>query len=385
MKRVVVLQHRLLHYRVRLFDMLREACKQRDIDLELMHGLASNADKTRNDEGQLPWARVVKNHYFSIGGRELIWQRLPSDLLAADMIVMMQENRILSNYPLLIWRKVSQLRLAYWGHGRNFQSIAPTGFRERWKLLILKQVDWWFPYTSISTDIVVRAGFPREHVSQLDNAIDNSTFEGDLESWSTDEISAERGRLGIPPSGTVAIFCGSLYPDKRLDLMVEAGDILAKRYSEFVLLVLGDGPSTADLRRIAVDRPWLRLLGTRKGRDKALYFRMSSVMLNPGAVGLHVVDAFCAGVVLVTTADALHGPEIAYLEHGINGLICSPSAQAIAGAVTGLIDDPVRMRTIQQGAHQAAGRYTLQSMLNNFVDGLVKALKVSNRRTNRID
>ena len=51
----------------------------------------------------------------------------------SDLIVLIQENRLLSNYPLMIRRWRRGQRLAYWGHGLNFQSKAPNGISERLK------------------------------------------------------------------------------------------------------------------------------------------------------------------------------------------------------------------------------------------------------------
>ena len=38
----------------------------------------------------------------------------------------------------------------------------------------------------------------------------------------------------------------------------------------------------------------------KKGREKAAWFKLASVVLNPGLVGLHILDSFWAGVPMVT-------------------------------------------------------------------------------------
>ena len=98
------LQHRLLHYRTELFKQLRDSLEKAGVELNLVHGQASPAEKIRRDEGELPWATVVKNSFWTVFGRDLIWQHLPSSVHAADLIVLMQENRILSNYPIQLRR-----------------------------------------------------------------------------------------------------------------------------------------------------------------------------------------------------------------------------------------------------------------------------------------
>lgn len=374
MPRVVIVQYRLLHYRVELFERLRRQCESRGIELRLVHGQASDTERIRKDEGVIEWADRVSNRFFSIFGRDLLWQPSSPCMTDADVIVVMQENRILSNYALLLsrlWRR--DRKIAYWGHGRNFQSRSEHGLLERWKALLIARVDWWFAYTSLTVDILLRNGMPADRITNLNNSIDNDGFRRDIAQISRADVTAERLRLGLEPDGPTALFCGSLYPDKRLDVLVEACDQLRSRFAGFALLVVGDGPSMPFMREAAASRPWLRLLGVRKGREKALYFAMSDVMLNPGLVGLHVVDAFCAGLVMVTMKGSLHSPEVAYLENGRNGLLTDDDAASFSSEVIALFEDPHRLERMRRSALADADRYTLDNMVASFADGLEAA------------
>ena len=374
MKKVVICQYRLLHYRTTLFERLRAVCAQRGIDLHLLHGQASRREAAKKDLGSLPWADTVKNRFWELGARDLVWQPLPATLRHADLVVVMQESRILSNYPLLLSRLWSSRKVAYWGHGVNFQSDAPAGLRERWKQLLLTKVDWWFAYTQMTVDIVTKAGYPPEQMTCLNNAIDTGAFKRDLVSVTDADLAAARQELGIALSATVGIFCGSLYPDKKLDFLVEACDRIHSKSPEFHCIVLGDGPSMPILRAAAASRPWLHLLGVTKGVQKALYFRMGAFMLNPGLVGLHIVDAFCAGLVMVTTSGARHSPEVCYLRHGVNGIMTGDSVEEYAQAILALVAEPASLQHYRAAALADADVYTLDNMVAQFVDGIVKCL-----------
>ena len=374
-RKVVILQHRLLHYRLRLFEQLRAACAQRSIDLELVHGQASPREAIKRDEGSLPWATRVHNRYLAVGARDLLWQPFPEQHRDADIVVMIQENRIVSNYALLLSRLWNPRPLAYWGHGRNFQSEAPAGIRERWKAFLLRQVDWWFTYTDLSVRVIEEAGFPLARITSLENAIDTAGFTTDLENCTPEEIEAERLDLGIPACAPVGLFCGSLYPEKKLDLMVKAADRIRDTLPEFHLLVIGDGPSAAEMRDAARIRPWLHMRGIRKGRDKARLFRLAQVMFNPGLVGLHIVDAFCAGLIMATTSTARHSPEIAYLRDGVNGVIAQgDDPRQYAEAVLDILTAPDRLATMRAASLRDSQRYTLDNMVLRFVDGIEQAL-----------
>jgi glycosyltransferase involved in cell wall biosynthesis len=374
MKRVVIFQYRLLHYRTGFFERLRAACAARGIDLHLVHGQASRREAAKKDEGFLPWAHKVENRFWEVGARDWVWQPFPSALRDADLVVVMQESRILSNYFLLMSRLWSPRRVAYWGHGVNFQSDAPTGLRENWKRLMLTRVDWWFAYTEKTVEIVRAAGFPAERTTCLDNAIDNDAFERDLASVTDDQIQTLRQEIDAPAGAPVGLFCGSLYPDKRLDYMIAAGDRIQAELPGFRLVVIGDGPSADVVRTAALSRPWLRWLGVRRGVDKAMWYRVADVVLNPGLVGLHVLDSFCSGTPMITTADARHSPEIAYLKDGENGLVVRGGADRYASAVVDLCRQPERLAAIKAAALRDAGRYTLDNMVTRFAEGIESCL-----------
>lgn len=373
---VVICQHRLLHYRVQFFEDLRRRCNAEGINLELVHGQASEREARKNDEGYLNWARRVNNLILPIFGRDLLWQPLPHDLHKPDLLILMQENRLLSNYVHLIGARSSHgTRVAYWGHGANFQSTSPNGIRERWKRFWLDKVDWWFAYTQSTVEILLQAGFPASRISRLDNAIDNVSFKNAFADVSCDELEVARRSLGIAQGTPVALFCGSLYAEKRLDVLITAAETARKRFPELSLVIIGDGPAKQFVDAAATDRPWIKVLGVKTGREKALYFKLASLILNPGAVGLHVLDSFCAGIPMLTMADARHGPEIAYLEHGVNGLCIDGGIAEYSAALINLLSSPDEIKRLGRAALQASEKYTLANMVSNFMKGITEGLE----------
>jgi glycosyltransferase involved in cell wall biosynthesis len=375
--RVAICQHRLLHYRQAFFERLRSACSERGIELHLVHGQPSPAEALKKDTGQLAWADVMQNRFLRVRGVDVIWQPFPRALRDADLVVLIQENRILSNYPwLLRLRGRPGQRIGYWGHGRNLQSAAPDGLRERWKRWFVNRVDWWFAYTESTRELLQSDGFPAERISVLDNAIDNEQFVADLAAVTPAQIEACRARVGAPPGSPVGLYCGSLYPDKRLDLLIESADLVQARHSGFRLVVIGDGPSRSIITEAATTRPWLHAVGVQRGIDKAMWFRIASAYMSPGAVGLHVLDAFCAGVPMITTVNARHGPEIAYLETGRNGFVVKDDARVFAETLHDLLADATRLARIRAAAADDARRYTLANMVQRFVDGIEACLKL---------
>jgi glycosyltransferase involved in cell wall biosynthesis len=372
--KVTILQHRLLHYRIGLFDKIHAECARRGIELHLVHGQASAQESLKKDTGTIAWAHRVNNRFLHIGGRDILWQPFPEDLRDSDLIIVMQENRILSNYPLMLRGCVGNTKIAYWGHGRNFQSEAPNGVRERWKRAFLTRVDWWFAYTNLTRNILIEHGFPDARITCLNNAIDNDAFVADLEKVDDDMLTRLRADLALEAGAPLGIYCGSLYPDKRLDLLADAADLIHAAVPSFRLAVIGDGPSLPYLESRLAGHDWARCVGMKKGVEKAAYFKCARVVLSPGAVGLHVLDAFCAGLPMFTTANAKHGPEIAYLEHEKNGFVLPDDTKNYAAAVIGLLQNAGQYSAVITAAQQASRCYTLENMALNFVQGIESCL-----------
>jgi glycosyltransferase involved in cell wall biosynthesis len=362
---------------VALFERLRAACAEHRVELHLVHGQASPYEALKHDTGQIAWADTVRNRFLRVGGVDLVWQPYPAALRDADLVVLIQENRLLSNYPwLLRLRTPPRQRVAFWGHGRNLQSTAPEGLRERWKRWFVNRVDWWFAYTDSTRSLLRSDGFPDERISVLNNAIDNDRFVQDLAAVGAASMNSCLERLGAEPGAPIGVYCGSLYPDKRLDLLVAAADLVHAERPDFRLAVIGDGPSRSQLTEAAATRPWLHCVGVQRGADKAAWFRVANAYLSPGAVGLHVLDAFCAGLPMITTRDARHGPEIAYLEPERNGFVVDADPRAIADSYLALLRDAALHQRVRTAAVQDAGRYTLDAMVGNFVTGIERCLQM---------
>jgi L-malate glycosyltransferase len=375
-KTVVVLQYRLFHYRMDLFEKLKARCLENSIDLILVVGNPYVRELAKKDEGYLSWAVKVKNLYFPVGEKkDLCWQPVPRQYSSPDLIVFMQENRLLSNYYWICRRLLGGgVKTAYWGHGRDFQSRAPGGFREQWKRFSLRLVDWWFAYTDISKQHVLDAGFPQSNVTVLNNAIDVRGLRRDWDSISEHDISTVRAACNVTDDSLVGLFCGSLYSDKKLDLLVSASILIHQKLPNFRLIVVGDGPDLPKLKRDLANYDWAICVGAKRGVEKAAYFGISDVVLNPGLVGLHILDGFAMGLPMITTNNAVHSPEIAYMEDGINGLMVDDDPQSYADAVVRVLGNPESLRSFSESALQSSEKYTLEAMVENFVKGFCSAL-----------
>lgn len=146
------------------------------------------------------------------------------------------------------------------------------------------------------------------------------------------ELDALRAELGLG-NGPVGLYVGSLYREKRLDFLLEAGALLAQRLPDFRLIIIGDGSLRDMIEEAANNHVWLHYVGRRINRDKARFLKLADVILNPGLVGLGILDAFVAGIPIITTDCGIHSPEIDYLRQGENGFMTANSIKAYVAQV----------------------------------------------------
>lgn len=370
---VVVTQRRLTHYRVAFFEALRRELDARGIRLVLLHGQPDPDEIKKGDEGMLEWAIRVVNRYWKIGEKYLVWQPIRLDEKTAALVVITQENRILSNYLHIFKRSFGGPKIAFWGHGANLQSRDSGSTKERFKRWTTNRVDWWFAYTQMSADLVTAAGFPGNRITVLNNAVDTSEMLLQRQSVTPEETHALRESLGFGAE-PVGVFVGSLYVDKRLDFLFAAAEAIRREVPDFHLLIVGEGQERDKVQAWCAAHPWARWVGARFGREKVAYVSVAQVMLNPGLVGLGVLDAFVCGVPMLTTNCGIHSPEIAYLENGINGVMTADDLNPYVDASVRLLRDAQALDGLRAGCAASAQEYTVENMAHRFADGIETTL-----------
>ena len=206
----------------------------------------------------------------------------------------------------------------------------------------------------------------------MNNAVDVSQLIEWRKSISPTEIASLRAKLNLHGE-KVGIFLGSLHTDKRLDFLFSAADELQHRLHDFEFIIIGDGPLRNMVLDYATDRPWVHFVGAKHGREKVMYLSLGQVMLNPGLVGLGILDSFALRLPMVTTDCKLHSPEIAYLESGRNGLMVQDSLESFVSGVADIMTNPALRASMADACEDDSTLYSIDSMSNNFCDGILKA------------
>lgn len=149
-----------------------------------------------------------------------------------------------------------------------------------------------------------------------------------------------RASLGIAPDAVIAVMVAVLRPGKGHDVAAEAVSRLRVRHPNLTLLIVGDGPSRAEVERIAEPLGSHAVL-TGHRDDVADLLAASDVLLHPttmDAFPTSLIEAAAASLPVVATA--VGGiPEIVDDERtGL--LVDKPDAGAVEHALGRLLDSP---------------------------------------------
>lgn len=372
MKRVCFIYPPSYHYRRPFHERLRQILRESDVDYTVYYSHLGKRDRFKNDTVDIEWGHCVP--LTRIGGQE--YQHVLLEASGYDLAIVQQENKLLVNYGLLALSRMRGNKVAYFGHGRNFQSRNPDGAGERFKQFWATKADWWFAYTDETRRHVESLGYPADRITVFNNAVDTTEVRQQVAAVDEGRLEALRQQFGIG-AGPIGIFIGTIYPDKRMGFLVEAADLIRSRVPNFEFVVIGAGSDLPLTEELARSRPWMHVLGPRFGQEKVDLMCMGHVFLMPGLMGLAILDAAVTGLPIATTAFPWHSPEIAYLEPGVNGLLVKDweNAQAYGNAVADLLLDPSKRSAMSDEARAMADRYSIEQMAQRFAAGVFKALE----------
>jgi glycosyltransferase involved in cell wall biosynthesis len=300
------------------------------------------------------------------------WQAIFRRLLSFDLVIIEQSNSALLNYPLILRRRlVGSPRIGIWGHGKNLQGIE-TGLRRRIKRILTHQADHWFVYTRLSADILRESGVDDDIVTTVNNSVDTKAVRM---ASARDAAAKARKKSELRlDSSPVAVFCARLTENKALPFLIEACRAAREKFGDFTLLVIGNGYYGPWLREQAEKETWIRPLGPLYGTEKADVLAFSDIFLLPSMVGLSILDAFAAGLPVLSARFGNHSPEIAYLKDGVNGLMTDATVEAYSGAIVRILSDEELRKNLSAAARQSADIYTVDAMIENFAQGIEQAL-----------
>jgi L-malate glycosyltransferase len=372
MQKVLIIQTEVKHYRLPLFTGLHAALQQDGIELRVVYSNSNPVHSLRKDCVDLPSSVGIRvpGHWFF---KRFIYQPLWKEIFSADLVIVGSEVKYLINPALLLLSALKVKRVAFWGLGPN-RHPTRSEFAESLKRPFFTCVDWWFAYTESIAEYLRSEGMPGERITNVQNATDSAELRRLIEDISDDEVRDAKIALTGSTQSRIGFYCGMLQQIKAIPMLIEAARLVKQKCPEFHLVVIGNGPERPWLENAIAGEPWIHYLGSKFGRESALYYKMADMFLLSGTAGLAVVDSFAAGLPLLVTDLPTHPPEISYVVDGENGRVAPHNAEAFAASIVETLSDPDAMERLRRGAMESSARYTIEAMVDNYSTGIKRCL-----------
>jgi glycosyltransferase involved in cell wall biosynthesis len=272
---------------------------------------------------------------------------------------------------------VSDFRTNFHSYSRHYG----MGWLQRPILAYLRKFHNRTRLTMVPTEALRRqlaeSGF--ENLKVVARGVDTARFSPQRRSESL------RRRWGVPAGSTVMLHVGRLAPEKNLAALVQSYDALQSRHPDTVLVLVGDGPSRAELERRC---PRAVFAGMRTGDDLAEHYASGDVFLFPSTTetfGNVTAEAMASGLAVVAYDYAAAGQLI---EPGISGILVpfDDTAAFVRAAVAVAGDMAAIARMGRHARHVAEGHSwvkIVEQLESMFLQVLSAPPAVRSHRANR--
>jgi len=256
-----------------------------------------------------------KNFWFK--NKVLYWQKnvLKNVLqLEYDSIIFLGEMYILSTWLAVIFAKLRNKKVIFWGHGLyGNESFIKFFFRK----LFLKLPDLNLVYDNHAKELMIKEAFQPSKIDVIYNSIETVKLGPEYNSPILNDFFSNKN---LP----CLIFVGRLTKTKKLNLLIEAvlTANLDKEY--FNLLIIGAGEEIDGLRCLAIkglERGFIKFYG--ECYDQNILMNLiskSDLCVSPGNVGLTAIQSLAYGTPVCTHSNFNNQmPEANSIIEGYNG------------------------------------------------------------------
>jgi glycosyltransferase involved in cell wall biosynthesis len=230
---------------------------------------------------------------------------------------------------------------AFWVEVTFDSWVRRAAWKEMVKRFIFKRVDALVTVAADGRDYALRYGASAERIFFAPHSIDVKHFKEQSRSAipHREQLRADLGLIGV-----TFIYVGRLWTGKGLAyLLLAFGEVQRTLEREVSLLIIGDGPEEASLRKMCTDQGIKNVCfgGFKQKRDLPSYYAAADIFVFPtlgDPYGLVVDEAMACSLPVISTTSA--GEIRSRIEEGVNGiLVPAKSTAALADAMRRLATD----------------------------------------------
>ena len=249
-----------------------------------------------------------------------------------DYFITLGDVRSLSTWLFLLSAKVRHKKVFVWTHGWYGKESGLESFIKR---VFYKLPTGVLLYGNYAKSLMIKEGIDAKKLFVVHNSLD---YEKQLQLRNTIKPSDIYKKYFHNDNQTIIIIC-RLNARKRIDMLIEALEILKKKGLVYNLVIVGEGPEKEKLQDLVraktiEEQVWFYGACYDEIENAELIYN-SDVCVTPGDVGLTAIHTMMFGVPVIThNCYPSQGPEFETIREGVTGQFYQyGNIQSLASAI----------------------------------------------------
>jgi glycosyltransferase involved in cell wall biosynthesis len=215
----------------------------------------------------------------------------------------------------------------------------------RFKGTWMRAVDLYYTVSAFARTKLIQGGLPADKIVVKPNFVEP-------------DPGAGSGR------GDYAVFVGRLSPEKGLETLLAAWELLSAQGYPLNLKIVGDGPLAASVKSAAERNPLVEWLGARSFRETLALVGEATMLVMPSVgyetFGRTIIESYAAGTPVIASN---LGAMAELVEEGRTGLLFKAGDAAdLRAKVRNLASNPSRLPSMRRAArHEFETKYTAEA------------------------
>lgn len=301
------------HYRLGIFKLLDRGLKMDFYFGDKMGDIKKlNYDELLGFKGELKNVRVLSNFYWQSGAVKLFFKNNYQSFLVLG------EYYCISTWVILFLSLFCKKKVYLWSHGWYGKEGRVVSLIKK---MFFSMADGIFLYGEYAKKLMVLEGIKESKLHVIYNSLDYENQVKIRKTLKQNTLYKEHFGNDDP----VLFFIGRLTKVKKLDMIIDALDLLRKSGQNFNLVIVGNGEERKYLidkcANLFLDKKvWF--VGELYSEDKiAEYIFNADLCISPGNVGLTAMHSLIYGTPVITHNEFKHQmPEFEAIQNGYTGL-----------------------------------------------------------------
>lgn len=368
---VLVFQRIIPSYRVPLFRYLHQK-----LGIIVCHSKERNNGKIKSDLESIDYPSELINRFYYQREEAAVVQNIFKPILKyrPRVVISQFSFKYLTFWLLFILKPIFRYKLIVWTHGiQNKERNKPfVSFRGRLSLFFYRNVDAIILYSNEIKDLFIAHRVTTKPIFVAKNTIDTHSLKGKLNTLQQINRDILKLELGFTTKYSI-VYIGRLLKSKNIELLCGVFENMPSNL-DVALHIIGDGEEADLVLQKSKQNKSIVYHGAVYDdslNSKLLY--CSDILLMTGEVGLSIIHGFCFGLPLITVKGISHGPEIDFLNDGINGFFVDAETNAIVSKISDILTDDLKLQFLKQNALESAYN---ECSVDNFLDGFSGAINL---------